>query len=124
MHLAQIQDVPADFLKMFLMVVIGLITGIGGAVGLLKKRRLIEPQPLEVREAQRLTTLEKHIELERRVEAHDRQFQEIWSTLRSENTAIRAEMRQWFQDTERALGRIEGKLDTFTKEHHGRDPRK
>ncbi len=39
---------------------------------------------------------------------------EIWATLRSEDANIRKEMQKTFQEIERSLGRIEGKIDQTT----------
>ena len=51
------------------------------------------------------------LENAKRLEAMEAQVENLWTTMRGENTAIRGEMTKCFKDIERALGRIEGKID-------------
>lgn len=119
MIIAQLQNVEAEFVKSFLLVVSGLLSGAGVVFGMLRRKRTIDPQPFEVKAATQHPTVEmwqgKNAEVGRRLDGHDMEIESLWNTLRSENTAIRAEMNRWFADAERALGRIEGKLDELAK---------
>lgn len=48
-------------------------------------------------------------EVTRRLDSHDVEIGEIWKTIRTENTAMRAEL----TDVKCSLGRIEGRLGTL-----------
>ena len=54
-----------------------------------------------------------HDELTKRVDKIENDIPKIWDKLNSENTKIRQEMNKQFNDVERALGRIEGKIDNI-----------
>lgn len=47
--MAQIQTVSPEHVKDFLLIMIALVTVAGAAVGIIRKRRQIEPQPLEIK---------------------------------------------------------------------------
>lgn len=119
--LLNIDGVPAEFVKNFLMLLLGLAGGAGAMWTVFgRKRQTIEPQPLRVKKEAEFTTVEacgqRHAEVDRRLDHHDGEIMEIWKTLRKENTAIRQEMARTFQDVERSLGRIEGKIDDLKRE--------
>lgn len=113
----QISDVPAEFIKSALVLVVGLAGGAGAVLTVAgkyrKQVRTIE-QPLEVRPSPNLLSVEGHAqthqEVDRRLEGHDMQIDSLWKTMRREDEHTRAETRKCLQDIERALGRIEGKL--------------
>jgi hypothetical protein len=123
--LAQIDKVQPAFLHQAVLLLCGILGGaasVAAIVGLiLKRRRIIEPQPLEVKPAAEYVTKEfcadRHTETKKRLDEMSKQVDALWSTMRSENTAIRGEMTRAFQDIERALGRIEGKIDRRTPLH-------
>lgn len=110
--LADISSVEPGHLKDYIIITIGL-----GMVALqiiqalrtrgIQKREVSFSE--EVVSKQMCTSL--HTETDRRMLQCEKQIAELWNTLRSENESIRDEMRRGFQDMERALGRIEGKLD-------------
>ena len=120
MTLAQIDAVPATTLKWALLLAFALLSAVGIAVGIwsaFAKRSIhIEPQPVEVRKSPKrynhelITTQFQTVD--HRLDKHDGQIQEIWTTMRAEDAAVRAEFNRCFKDIERALGRIEGKIDT------------
>jgi len=80
-----------------------------------KERREISPQPLTIRaveiSAAEPTCLARHVENKERIGKHDRQIENLWNTVREENTKIRGEMTAVFARIERGMGRIEGKID-------------
>jgi hypothetical protein len=146
MTLAQFTNANPQFLKDFIIVVVGILglCAAGASIyGVLKKRR-IEPQPLEVRAAQDFVTREfcgqMHAETVRRVDDHTHQIERIWNTIKADKDAfevsararsakiyekideIRQELSEanvatrdcigkGFQDVERAIGWLEGKID-------------
>lgn len=120
MWLAQIDKVQPGFLHQAALLLIGVLGG-GAAVATIaglfvKRKRQVEPQPLEVKASAEYVTedqcRERRGEMAARIKALEAQAENLWSTMRRENTDIRAEMAQTFKDIERALGRIEGKLGT------------
>jgi hypothetical protein len=116
---AQVNEVDASFLKQAVLLVIGLLGGAASVMAIAgyfrRNKRVIEPQPFEVKEAPEFVTagvcLEHKEAIERRLGQHDRQIEELWTTMRAEDAAIRALMAKSLADIERSLGRIEGKLD-------------
>jgi hypothetical protein len=50
-------------------------------------------------------------DVQRRLDGHDAELDNLWTVLRSENVTIRAEINDRFQEISRSLGRIEGKLE-------------
>jgi hypothetical protein len=117
--LAQVDKVDPSFFHQFTLVILGLLSGLASAAAiagaLFAKRRKIEPQPLQVEEAEKFVTASacgsSHAHLIKRLDQHDEIIRDLWTTFRAENASIRHEMTKGFQDMERALGRIEGKLD-------------
>jgi hypothetical protein len=55
---------------------------------------------------------EKHSTIDRRLKSHDEQLQNLWQTMREEDEKTRQMLNRTFQEVERSLGRIEGKLDS------------
>lgn len=53
---------------------------------------------------------ESHNAIQHRLSRMESGVTDIWSVMRKEDDATRAEVRKCFQDIERALGRIEGQL--------------
>jgi len=113
--LAQFNSVPAEFLQYFI-VLLAAIAAIAVPIwlGLRRKSVAIDPQPVEVRKAAKrynhelITT--RFENAENHLRTHDNQIQELWTTMRAEDSALRREMNQALKDIERALGRIEGAL--------------
>lgn len=117
--LAQLQNVDPTFLKQALLFLTGIAGGAATVISILtarNRRRQIEPQPLEVRASPAYATVaqchEKHVEIGRRLDGHDHEITALWNTMRAEDNAIRAAIAKSFADIERALGRIEGKINT------------
>ena len=88
--LAQMQTVEPGFLHQFLLVVLGLLGGAAAVVGMyaaLRKKK-IEPQPFEVAEAQRFSTVESchaaHSEVARRLDGHDTDIRAIYAELKGD----------------------------------------
>jgi len=88
--LAQMQTVEPGFLHQFLLVVLGLLGGAAAVVGMyaaLRKKK-IEPQPFEVAEAQRYSTVESchaaHSEVARRLDGHDTDIRAIYAELKGD----------------------------------------
>lgn len=139
---ADIGQLPAGFLKEMAIVFIGGLVAtafvVAALVGILqyaldarRNRReelaaanpsptTIEPNPLPVTKISPTASLrelnEKHQENVKRLDSHDDQINQLWTTLRAENTAIRKENSDKFDSISRALGRIEGKLSGKSEE--------
>jgi hypothetical protein len=56
-----------------------------------------------------------HLDIDRRISHLESGTRELWNTMRTEDAKTREALNQYAQDTERALGRIEGKLDDLIK---------
>lgn len=125
MFLAQLQSVPAETFKWVIIILIGLLGVAYTIVRIIKafqkKRTRIEPQPLEVRAVAKRFNYDlaedRHMEITRRLEAHDAEIDSIWNTFRAEDTAIRAALLEArernasrFEQIAKSLGRIEGRL--------------
>jgi hypothetical protein len=117
---AQLSDVPADFLKSFLLVIFSLLAGAGSAIGIARffrkvEQREISPQPLQVMKVGDPLTVDsheqRHAEVDRRLTWHDGQINDLWNTMRREDEAIRADLGKSVKEIERALGRIEGYIE-------------
>jgi hypothetical protein len=82
--------------------------------------REIGPQPLTVKKADEFVTVQQcslaHSGIVERLDGHDAQIQELWSAMREEDEETRKRMDESFQSIQRALGRIEGKLDAKVRE--------
>lgn len=146
--LGQMDKVQPTFLHQAVLLAIGLIGGAAGVASIigvfLKKKRQIEPQPLEVRAAAEFVTrdfcarqheewgrrqeeLGVRVERLREVMSEDKtsfeanasrrsagiyqKIDEVRKELTEANEETRKQMVRGFQDLERAIGRLEGKLD-------------
>ena len=97
----------------------GLLAGGLAATGIYanitRRAREIHPQPLKVQAVSGAVTEQKfeagNHEIGRRLDTQDKQIADLWNLVRNEHVAIRAEMSHGFQSIDRALGRIEGKLE-------------
>lgn len=122
--LGQLDKVDPTFLHQTVLLLLGALGGASAVVGILRgfgrQRREIGPQPLEVKAAMEWASAKecvtRHGEVSRRLSQHDDQIRELWNEMRKENQNIRDAMGKWFTDTERALGRIEGKLNSLLKD--------
>lgn len=116
--LAQIDAVPADFLKWLLVVFLAMLGAAGTVFGILsyfKKRRVrIEPQPVGVSiKAKRFNydlAEQRHGDMTRRLDSNEAEINSIWTTMRSEDSAIREELRDSNLAVSKSLARIEGHL--------------
>lgn len=121
---AQLDKVDPAFLHQAVILFAGLLVGSGAAVSiyasLARRRRIIEPQPLQVAEMPApynpVACHGLHSEANRRLSDHDAQLRELWQLVRGEHTAIRGEMSRGFQAIDRAIGRLEGKIDALSDE--------
>lgn len=79
-----------------------------------KPSTAITPDPLRIEKLDKFATRDfcnvKHTDIQVRLERIDHEIGALWATVRTENENIRNEVRKGFQDIERSLGRIEGKL--------------
>ena len=107
----------------------GLVVGIaivaGAVIALIAMNRktvvkLDDNPPPEYRKAQKRYNHDlaesRHSEVTRQLASHDAELNSIWSTLRSEDEAIRVELRNSQEKIYRSLGRIEGRLGTNHQE--------
>lgn len=115
-----LNNVSGNFIKDFFSVA-GWLLAVGTAIwGFTRKTRIEQPLaatiegPVDTRKVVPLATVHDlnllRADHDRRLTDHDRQIGELWKTMRDENESIRDEVRKGFQDMERSLGRIEGKL--------------
>lgn len=124
---ADIGGLPAGFLKEMLVLMFSGIVVMAFVVSalfaalqyFLDKRRgnkptTLEPNPLNTMKIYPSATIkdlaDKYDEHGRRIDKHDDEISNLWSTMRQENTNIRRENGEKFDAISRALGRIEGKL--------------
>lgn len=89
MHLAQINDIPAEFIKWVVVLAVGLLAASGGWAGaFFARNRKIKPQPLDVRKVDTFMTREfcntHHIEINRRLEQHDMDIRGIYAELKAD----------------------------------------
>lgn len=129
--LAQLQSVPPDFLKSFLLVVVGII---GGAAGLATTWRVLRPKP-ETRSVSfeppeltgdfRITPKGRHYSAEacdakhqtvhQRLDGHDQQIKELWFTLREEDNKTREMLTRAIHEFDKTINRIDGTLSAVDK---------
>jgi hypothetical protein len=118
--LAQIDKVSPSFLHQAALLFVAVLAGAASVAAILgtfmRKKRELYPQPLEVRGTTEYVTANmcstQHGEIDRRLNDHTHQLETLWTTMREEDEKTRSELRRCFQDIERSLGRIEGKLNT------------
>jgi len=127
--LAQITPAQWSGFTVVLTALIAVAANIAIVWGLFKRsdrRREIHPQPLEIKEATQFASKKdldqlaaarqadmKELEISARARSsatYDK-IDEIRIELTQANDATRAEMQKGFKDMERALGRLEGKID-------------
>lgn len=116
MMLAQATNADIGTFISVLSVLAGLaFAGFGIYFGFKRRTVKIDPTPLKVSQTPKRynheLTEQRYNEVSGRLDGHDVKFQEIWKTMRAEDAAIRMETTRCFRDIERALGRIEGKID-------------
>jgi hypothetical protein len=135
---ADIGQLPAGFIKdalllitaavVIICLVVGAIVGIG--MWLIERKRDARelakegepPQPVQIEQPVGVMKIfpaatvrelnEKHSEHDKRLDSHDVQIGALWNTMREEDKQIRKEVADQYQTISRALGRIEGKLET------------
>jgi DNA-binding XRE family transcriptional regulator len=89
-----------------------------------RQKREVEPgeKAIEVRPAPEYVTAHacatSHHDLIRRMEQQEKGVSELWATMRKEDEETRRELARYAQVTERAVGRIEGKLDQLMTTLH------
>lgn len=103
---------------------------VGGIVGILiarrkRETRQIEPQPLAVEGDIRVTPKgrrwsaetcdERHSSIAKRLDGHDQQINEIWFTLREEDSKIRSALEAAIRDFDKTVNRLQGTLDAVEK---------
>jgi hypothetical protein len=71
-------------------------------------RMKVEPQPGLATQAECEL---RHADISRRLDGHDHEIESLWTTMRAEDKATREILDERFQAIQRALGRIEGKID-------------
>ena len=118
---AQLDSVPATYLKWFMVVLCVLIVMVGVVVGIIKAlqkpepNRIVDEPPIKVEKSPKRFNhdlfVSQHQDVTRRLDGHDKEFEELWRTLRAEDAETRRQMAESFLSIQRALGRIEGKLD-------------
>jgi len=118
---AALNSVPDSYAKWFfvcLFVVLSVAAMIIGIVKTLqppKPHRLNDDPPIEVRKAPKRYNhdlfVSQHDDVNRRLNGHDKEIEQLWSTLRAEDAETRRQMAESFLSIQRALGRIEGKLE-------------
>ena len=121
MILADISTVEPTHVKDVVIILLSLLTGAGVIVMIVRKPRVsVDPQPLDVRSVDKFATRDfctmKHAEIKAALDRHENELDALWNTVRAENESIRHELRKGFQDMERSLGRIEGKLSNKTED--------
>lgn len=111
---AQLDKVDPNFLHQSLILLLGALGGASAVVGILRgfrKQKEVTTEWASVKDC-----AVYHGNTNRRLDQHDEQIRELWDEMRKENQSIRDSMGKWFAETERALGRIEGKLNALLKE--------
>jgi len=118
---AQLDAVPASYVKWFFVVLFVLIVMAGVIIGIIKalqkpdELRIKDHPPIEVSKAPKRFNhdlfVSQHVEVVRRLDVHDGEITKIWNTMRDEDKEIRLQMAEKFNSISLALGRIEGKLE-------------
>ena len=115
--IAQINGVEPLHVRDFLVIGLSLLAAAGSLASLfnarrIQKREVVFPDQYVRKEV----CAPAHEELGRRVAGFEAEARSLWDTLRTEDEAIRQEVRRCFLDLERALGRVEGELRAL-REH-------
>lgn len=123
--LAQIENVPAPFLKYVALTAMATIFVCAAIVGIWHKIRnkgrvQITPSPLSVTKTPKRFNHDlaegRHSEVVRRLDSHDAEIEQIWTTFRAEDSAIRRENAETMKTIMLALGRIQGRLGIEPKD--------
>lgn len=121
-NLAQIPAADPQHLQQFLIIGFGLLAAASTAVaiwGQFRTKRgqveITKPIPNEPGESWANAEIcnARHEELHRRLHQLEESKAELWRTMRAEDADIRKTMDKQSKDFERAIGRIEGKLDAL-----------
>ena len=126
---ASIDSVPANWLKYLVLTIIAGMVATAFVVSAIfaglqyyaDKRRegkptstTLENDPLRMQKVYPSPTVKELADAKnehgRRLDKHDAELGQIWSTMRDEDKAIRREVSEKFDSISRALGRIEGEL--------------
>ena len=112
-------SVPAETLKWTLIILVAVLLIAAVIVGLVRgfrpeKVTLNDDPPVEFRKAPKRFNHDlaeaRHSEHARRLDGHDAEIEQIWTTMRSEDAAIRREMGAKFDAILMSLGEIKGEL--------------
>ena len=122
-------NIPANWLKYLILFLVAGMVAMAFVVSAIfaalqyfaDKRRegkplttTLEPNPLLMQKIYPSATVKElsdaKLEHGRRLDKHDAELGQIWSTMRDEDKAIRKEVAEKFDSISRALGRIEGKI--------------
>jgi hypothetical protein len=126
---ADMGQLPASFLKEMVIFTLAAIVVMAFVVSalfaalqyFLEKRRenkpastIVENDPLRMQKIYPSATVKElndaKTEHGRRLDGHDREINDLWTTMRKEDKEIRHELSQQYQSISLALGRIEGRL--------------
>lgn len=117
---AQIDSVPATYVKWFFVCVFAVIVVLAAVAAIAAYFRKPEPQrlndepPIKVEKAPRRFNHDlaesRHGEVTRRLDGHDAEIEQIWFTMRNEDSAIRKETGVKFDAILLALGEIKGEI--------------
>lgn len=115
---ANLDQVPAEPFKWILITLIGLLLVAVAIIAIIKSfsksTTNILPDPLRTEKAAKRYNHDlgeqRYKDTLRRIESHDAEINTLWSTLREEDQATRAEMQDTFGKISRSLGRIEGRM--------------
>jgi len=116
-----IDNIPSDFWKNFCLGLIALLSVAGIIVGIWATLRKSEPQrlnddpPIEIRKSPKRynhdAVEQRFVRVEGQLTGHGLQLTELWEEMRSEDAKLQDDVNEKFQAIQRALGRIEGKLE-------------
>lgn len=112
-------SVPAETLKWTLIILVALLLIAAVIKGLVRgfrpeKVTLNDDPPVEFRKAPKRfnhdLAEDRHHEVTRRLEGHDAEIEQLWTTMRKEDAAIRLENGAKFDAILLSLGEIKGEL--------------
>ena len=127
---ASIDSVPANWLKYLVLTIIAgmvatafVVSAIFAALQYFADKRrenkpvttTLENDPLRMQKVYPSATVKELADAKnehgRRLDKHDVELGQLWSTMRDEDKTIRKEVAEKFDSISRALGRIEGQLE-------------
>jgi hypothetical protein len=117
---AQLDAVPSGYVKWFFVCLAAVFIVAAAIVGIVVAFRKPEPQklnddpPIQVQKAAKRYNHDlaeaRYGELTRRADGHDAEIEQLWTTMRDEDSAIRKENGAKFDSILLALGEIKGEL--------------